>query len=187
MPSEQLKILFDNEYPSFIDRLESLRIILVFRTPHELDTKDKPKAMHSFSICYGITLYKHRITTPLGVRRSNRLKVYRNTDKALKKASKHLGQTRINLPKYEDKNFWLKQGIFLPKKDVFGHRIHTLITTLDGEKERPFLQYRRDTIKRIVEVDLKASHPFLFVQMVNNPEPIIRLLGEDWRPLISLF
>lgn len=186
IPTKELVKLFSNEYLEYCGELERLGIIHWIKVEHQKHGPNHPKYMHSFKIVEGIKLNKHQITSRIGRNRCRSLKEYKDGDRALKKARIHLESTRMKGAEYKDTNSLLEQGILLPKRDVFGSRIHSYISNLKKDK-RQLIQYYRQKNKEIVEVDIKASHPFLSVQLTQDPEPIIMLLGEPYRNALSLF
>ena len=193
MPASELKILFGNGYLIILNKLEFIGLIEWTKTEHKYNSLSNPKYMNSFSIVKGVMFTRHRITSHIGKNRVNSLSTIREEDKALKKAYKHLKQTSIDLPEFNEKNLCLCQGILKPIKDVFGHRIHSILTTIKANNRgklqniRQYVKYTREPTAKLVEVDIKASHPFLFVQLILDPKTIIKILGNEYEHLLSLF
>lgn len=187
--SNQLKMLFDNKYLSYLWELNELGIINWHKQEHEFSSLSNPKSMNSFSIPKGITFKQVRITTDLGIRRANALIISKDDDEVLRKARKCLQSTIIDSSLHKDSSFFLKQGIYLPTRDVFGRRIHSFITSLENKetKTRSLVRYIRKRDRKVVEVDIKASHPFLFIRLIQDPKPFIKILGEEYDPILSLF
>ena len=193
MPASELKILFGNRYLEYLNKLEYIGLIKWIKTEHRYNSISNPKHMNSFSIPKEIKFTRHRITTEIGKNRVNSLSTIREEDKALKKAHMHLKKTSIDLTEFKEKNLCLKQGILKPVKDVFGHRMHSILTTIkaNNRDERPnirqFVRYATDLLAKLVEVDIKASHPFLFIFLIIDHKPFIKILGNEYEPLLSLF
>ena len=185
MSSYSLINLLGKKYLVVLSLLESKNIIVWKKEGSLYSGIENEKNHNSFRIVEAVRFRQHKITSTVAKKRVLKHQVIPAHNKALIKAYSALKST--NIPsKSKNFNHALKEGAIIPKQDIFGRRIHSPITNIKS-LNRSEVKYLRMPTHQVVEVDIKASHPYYLIQFINFPEVLTKIFDEKYLKYAEVF